>query len=962
MIRCLNESIPGLPGLVALASALNASAQPLPPRVPPGFVVEKVAGEAQVSFPMFACFDDRGRLYVTESSGGDLYAELVDQVRKCRIRRLEDKDGDGRYETATVFADGLVPSMGIAWRDGKIYAADPPDLAVYEDTNDDGKSDRRTVLLTGFGHTDNGSLHGLVFGPDGRLYMTTGHPDGYRIVTKEGPVLEGRSGALFRCRPDGTGLEVIARGFENLVEVAFTPSGEILGTDNWFQRPEGGIRDAIVHLVDGGLYPDHPDSGTPQPVTGDPLPAASLYPAVALSGLDIAEGAVFPEAIRGRLLSAQHNTRKVQSHVLHREGSTYRITDEEFVASDDPDFHPSDVLACPDGSVLVVDTGSWYVHHCPTGKIRESPARGGIWRVQAVNASDVKRRGESATRPGRPSQGDSQSRPYDLHHVDASVRRAAADSLARSGGPGDLPVVWEALTRDPIDRFLEHALIHAAHKLAGADAGLLEKALAHPHPRVRRAALLLLNQPPRPGLSPESVVERLKDADPAVRRAAMTVFRSHPGWSKHAVAIFDLILLTGPDPDALRDLVLAFQADPGMQEKIGRSLLGGLNLAKESQRKSDIINPPGALPHVEAVKHWADDQVELLVDILSRTRLPDLPGTWREGIHLALRHPELSVRLTAVRAASRIGGKEFDENLAQIADAPENERLRLESFRAIVARHPRPSELSFEFLVGLLARKDDPASRLSAAEALGRCRLTDAQILFALDAVGNDPLIPPAAIFATYVESSSPESAERLVARMETEAGAGRWIPSDEEMKRIAARLPEPLRPRAAEIRSPDGTGTLDASRKRLTDAEPLLAGGDPAKGRAVFFGTKVACSGCHRIGAEGGRVGPDLTRIGAVRSGRDLLESILFPSSTFAQGFDPYVVETEDETVVSGVVEDLFSDPLILRGPGGAETRVPRSAIKSLRKGSTSIMPEGLDRALTEAEFRDLLAFLQGS
>src|SRR5206468_2121537 len=85
---------------------------------------------------------------------------------------------------------------------------------------------------------------------------------------------------------------------------------------------------------------------------------------------------------RGNLFSAQHNSRKVARHVLTRAGSTFIAESHDFVWSDDPDFHPSDVLEDADGSLLVVDTGGWYVEHCPTGKINKSGARGGLWRVQ----------------------------------------------------------------------------------------------------------------------------------------------------------------------------------------------------------------------------------------------------------------------------------------------------------------------------------------------------------------------------------------------------------------------------------------------------------------------------------------------------------------------------------------------------------------------------------------------------
>ena len=146
----------------------------------------------------------------------------------------------------------------------------------------------------------------------------------------------------------------------------------------------------------------------------------------------------------------------------------------------------------------------------------------------------------------------------------------------------------------------------------------------------------------------------------------------------------------------------------------------------------------------------------------------------------------------------------------------------------------------------------------------------------------------------------------------------------------------------------------------RLAEFEPLLTGGDPGRGRAVFFGTKVACASCHRIRDQGGQIGPDLTRIGAIRSGHDLLESVLWPSSTFAQGFEPYTVATADGRVLNGLIARQDADVLILRDSSGAETRLRRDEIEELRRSETSLMPDGLGRALTREEFSDLLAFLR--
>lgn len=379
------------------------------PKAPPGFSIEKISPE-QTTFPMFAALDDRGRLFVTESSGLDLYAELQKQTRKCRIRLLEDKDGDGIYETQTIFKDQLVFPMGVAWRDGKLYVPDPPDLLVLEDTNNDDVADKSTKILSSFGHQDNGSLHGITFGPDGLLYMTTGNPDGYKFdLTKfakperrdggadipvrdpaqPDKILSGESGALIRCNPDGSNPEVLCRGFENLVEIIFTETGQIIGTDNWFQRPSGGKRDALVHLLPGGLYPLHlKDKGTRQ-FTNEPLPAITMFPAVALSGLVRYQGAAFGAEFRNNLFSAQHNARCIGRHILKPVRSTFSSEDSQFITSDDPDFHPSDVLQDADGSLIIVDTGGWYVQHCPTGKIRNSRAPGAIYRVRRDDAPKI---------------------------------------------------------------------------------------------------------------------------------------------------------------------------------------------------------------------------------------------------------------------------------------------------------------------------------------------------------------------------------------------------------------------------------------------------------------------------------------------------------------------------------------------------------------------------------------------
>jgi putative heme-binding domain-containing protein len=118
-------------------------------------------------------------------------------------------------------------------------------------------------------------------------------------------------------------------------------------------------------------------------------------------------------------------------------------------------------------------------------------------------------------------------------------------------------------------------------------------------------------------------------------------------------------------------------------------------------------------------------------------------------------------------------------------------------------------------------------------------------------------------------------------------------------------------------------------------------------------------CIACHRIGKEGETIGPDLSHIGATRTRADLLEAILMPSASFARGFEPYEVTTTAGKQYSGIIGRQTSDAIYLRTADRAEVRIARADIEELNPGKVSIMPDGLDKVLTEEELRDLLAYL---
>src|SRR5437867_7328707 len=144
--------------------------------LPDGFEVEPVAGPPLVERPIVADFDELGRLYVADSSGLTEKAEKQLQLKPHRIVRLEDTDGDGRFDRSTVFADKMMFPEGAMWLDGSLYVAAPPSIWKLTDTDGDGVADRREEWFQGKTLTNCGNdLHGPYAGRDGWIYRSEEH-------------------------------------------------------------------------------------------------------------------------------------------------------------------------------------------------------------------------------------------------------------------------------------------------------------------------------------------------------------------------------------------------------------------------------------------------------------------------------------------------------------------------------------------------------------------------------------------------------------------------------------------------------------------------------------------------------------------------------------------------------------------------------------------------------------------
>src|SRR5438046_9375614 len=200
--------------------------------VPDGFEVELVAGPPLVERTVSSMLDDQGRLYVTDSSGSNEKPDKQLANPPHRVCRLEDTNGDGRFDKSVVFADKVMFPQGCLWHDGSVYVAGPPSIWKFTDTNGDGVADKREEWWKGGTLTGCANdVHGPYLGPDGYLYWTKGASAAQTHIIGNGRRLNGKAAHIYRNRPDGQDLDVImSGGMDNPVEVAFTPEGEAIFT------------------------------------------------------------------------------------------------------------------------------------------------------------------------------------------------------------------------------------------------------------------------------------------------------------------------------------------------------------------------------------------------------------------------------------------------------------------------------------------------------------------------------------------------------------------------------------------------------------------------------------------------------------------------------------------------------------------------------------------------------------
>ena len=210
-----------------------------------------------------------------------------------------------------------------------------------------------------------------------------------------------------------------------------------------------------------------------------------------------------------------------------------------------------------------------------------------------------------------------------------------------------------------------------------------------------------------------------------------------------------------------------------------------------------------------------------------------------------------------------------------------------------------------------------------------------------------------------FAKSRSPEVGEHLVAALE-KSRVTAALQTETLTKQLAGfgeriqAQAEPLLKRLEKEKS--------GKTERLNAILPLTKQGDIRRAQRVFHSAKAACIACHQMGYVGGRIGPDLTRIGRIRTERDLLEAVVFPSLSFVRSFEPVNIVTVAGRVYNGVIRDETSTTLTLQLDAQKVVEIPQDEIEERRASRVSIMPAGLDKQFTSQELADLVVFLKAA
>jgi putative heme-binding domain-containing protein len=906
--------------------------------LPEGFVIERVAGPPLVKHPVHAAFDDKGRLLVTEVSGSN--APIKEQLKTLehKVLRLTDDNGDGVFDRSEVWAKDLPMPQGILWYKGSAYVAAPPAIWKLQSKPDDSGSLPKTAWYDPKTATGcNNDLHGPWLGPDGLIWWTKGAFAEQTHDLGLGQTFTTRASMLLRRPPEGGPVDVVMTGgMDNPVGLAFYGSEQFVSC-TFLHHPHGGLRDGIIHALRGGVYGKDHDVLNGLPRTGDLLPVMTDLGPAAPSSMICYDGDQFGNSFRKNLFLCQFNLHKVSRHEVEPNGASYKTRDFDFLSSNDIDFHPTDVIQAKDGSLLVVDTGGWYKLCCPTSQLAEPEVPGGIYRIRP-NIPPPKPRFQTD-----PTSEAIPHAPYLFKmalSADLLERRHGVESVGHIGQHRDPDKDWAEIllksAEDQRDRAITHSIRYALWRLGWPD--LVEQLANEPGRSLLSisAALWAVSQNPN-WQAKRFTVERLlswaENSEPELAAAARFALRQRKEFAERGVGWLRERLGGKPRTDAgwdaLRPLLAAW---------LGRADL------------QDLLAEWCEAPDIGVrIYCWS-----LMNDLPGKT----VPAVWMQAAIKRLSDGSADEIAAILKLVSRSPRKDA-ALLAAIQKRSGDRVLSAELRFSLIALAPpkETTEASFKELLDSLSSDQSFALRGAAAEALGKSKLSEVQLKALAKALKECGPLEIDQLLPAFAAAPTPRVGETLVAAL-MNAKARKALQIEDLKKRLAVFGPS-LKPAADKLFAKFAEDRATET-KRLELLLATLPKGDVKRGLQVFDGTKASCRACHKLGYVGGDLAPELSKIGAIRSRRDLLEAIVFPSASFVRSYEPTQFLLKDGRSINGLVRKETASDILLQTGVNKEERIAKADIESRQTSTVSVMPAGMEQQLSPQELADLLEFLQ--
>lgn len=915
--------------------------------LPEGYTLELAAASPLVTHPIMGCLDDKDRLFVGDGTGVNWNKKQLEENPPNRVLMLEDTDKDGSFDKSTIFADKMTFPQGACWLNGSLYVASPPSIWKLTDTDNDGVADQREAIVSGFDYTGNAAdIHGPFLHPNGRLYWCHGRK-GHDVKQKDGtPVDASLACGIWSCQPDGSDVAWHSLGCgDNPVEVDFTRSGDIIGVQNlYYTQPRG---DTIIHWLYGGVYEraDQLKAIAHLPRTLETMPVMYNFGHVAVSGSCFWRSYptlnLKPET--EHFMVTHFNTQRLVRMELTPSGSTYKAVENEFLKLHNPDIHLTDVMEDPrDGSLLLIDTGGWFRIGCPSSLMAKSDLLGAVYRIKPKKAHAATLARKSANVSVQ--KADISSQISVLRTGNAHEKRLVLEAIAAvpptnwepdnvsDTKPEELGKALRELMATDMDNALEHSLVLAAKKMGGF-------AVSRNHLRESangdslRRMMMSFDRRNAYGveLMTQIAFSAVQSSDSKLAETALNVLcESYEAdqWFAGQFAIWlDEPSLSSQRLKAIHGFGSRLITSPERQKIITAMLAHGSAEVRVAALNILAAQTAGVsndawFPALD--KLLAEAPTPLVLDAIKKLKSPHFDAALQ--ILASDTKRPLSIRLKALDSAKsvKLTGETFDMVRNVLADAASSSAAKIQA-AGMLASAPMAKEQLVQ--VAPLLASVGPVELKTLLPLLKKSKEVEIVKTLAREIAKNPAIASQQeSLYRTALADLPPEIFETIILPAYNNA-----VAATEAKKRQLGPL-----------------------------ADKVIAIGNAANGEKHFKAGKGTCIACHKIGDTGRAIGPDLSHIGAIRTERDLLESILFPSNTLARDYEAHIIETGNGQQTLGVIKSHTAEGLLVIDIAGQEKNIPHQQITGDTTLSTSLMPMGLDQTMPEAELLDLVAWLR--